>query len=202
MTLLVVAHLAQLGRREAVEAALPLRGRRVVVAHEREARPDARRTSRPVGLSDGRVGRASRCLRRLAHCGPCALARTGGAGSDLAATAVEQLLEVAEHALGLLPAAVDEVGDDALRVLGRHAPALDGVVHDLLYAVAREHHDVERADDALRDRFAHLGDGLTGEVEPLGCLARSRPGLLPGAGGLACAAAAGGGTSLGAAATA
>src|SRR3954463_8060727 len=71
IALLVVAHLAELGRRQAVEPALHLRGGEIVVAEDREARPDACRTPRAIGLRDHRIGLLAGTLRgaasRFAH---------------------------------------------------------------------------------------------------------------------------------------
>src|SRR3954469_19963581 len=71
VALLVVAHLAELGGREAVEAALHLSGREVVVAEDRKARPDAGRAARAIGLGEHGIGLVASALRgaasRLAH---------------------------------------------------------------------------------------------------------------------------------------
>src|SRR3954447_2388195 len=76
VALLVVAHLAELGRREAVEPALHLRCREVVVAEDREARPDARCAASAVGLGEHRIGLVASSLRGAASRFAHLLART------------------------------------------------------------------------------------------------------------------------------
>src|SRR3954452_21809012 len=159
--LLVVAHLAELGRRQTVEPALHLRGSEVVVAENREARPDACRAARTVGLGEHRIGLVAGALGGSASCFAHLLASALRDGRP----ALQEPLEVTHHGVGLLAAARHQTLDDRLRILGGHPAALDRLVHDLLDAVARDHDQVERTDDALRDGIAQLGDVLAREVE-------------------------------------
>src|SRR5207249_113587 len=95
----------------------------------------------------------------------------------LVAAAAEQLLEVAQHVVGLLAAAADQALHEVLRVVGGHTAAAHRVLEDLLDAVAGEHHEVEGPDHAARDRVAQLGGGFTGKVRARSGLASGRAGL-------------------------
>ena len=121
---LVVAHLAQLGRTQVLQAALHLRGREVVIGRDREARPEARRTADAVGPREHRVGLLAglrggvlHLLARTPGGGGAPLAGGAGGALDLVAAAAEQLLEVGQHVVGLLAPAIDDLRDEALSVV-------------------------------------------------------------------------------------
>src|SRR3954447_2533556 len=104
---LVVAHLAQLGRRELAEPVADLGGRQVVVARDREARADAGRATGAVDLAhDARRG------------------------------ARDDVLDLRDQIVGLRAASLEQRRREGVRVVAPNAPALDGVVDRLLHAVA------------------------------------------------------------------
>ncbi len=115
-----------------------------------------------------RVVASSTCLRARPAASVPRLRAPVVAEPDLAAAAAEQLLEVAEHVVGLLAAAGEDALEDVLRVVGGHPAARDRVLEDLLDRVAGDHDHVERRDQPRGERLAQLGDVLAGEVEPAG----------------------------------
>src|SRR5215204_2037892 len=164
---LVVAHLAQLRRRQAAEAAHHLVGREVVVGRDREVRAHSRRAPGAIRLRQRRRPRARRAAARAGHLlarssnrAARRLADPGGAALDLVAPATEQLLEVLEHVVGLLAPPLEQARGEPLSVGGGHAAAIDRLLECLLDALAREHHHLHRADQVLTQGLAELGNGL------------------------------------------
>ena len=97
------------------------------------------------------LSRVSCAARRAAW---VACLRTGSAAAaDLFARLLDQPLELAEQRVGLLAAAFDQVAEHLLGVAAGHPAALDGVVDDLLQAVAAER-------DAVLEALAELRDAL------------------------------------------
>src|SRR4051794_27932419 len=128
---LVVAHLAQLGRGEVAEAVAHLGCRQIVVARDREAGADPGRAPYAVHL-------AHDARRRAGH----------------------EVLDLRDEVVGLRAAALEQRGHERGRVVAGQAPALDGVVHRLLHALAREHDDlawVEEAGELIADPGGVLG---------------------------------------------
>ena len=109
-----------------------------------------RRGPRAAGLAGGLS--SSQLFRARARLGRLFADRLGPA-ADLFAGLFDQSFELAEQRVGLFAAAFDQVAEHLLGVAAGHPAALDGVVDDLLEAVAAER-------DALLEALAELGDAL------------------------------------------
>ena len=135
LSLLVVAHLAQLGRGQVGEARLDLRRGQLVVGGDREAAPDAGSAAQPVGLGQGPVGgvaddpagAAGGALDLAAGLAGAWVARLR-TGADRPRTSLRAWLASRSRSLsmsvGLLAAAADQVGDQLLGVAAGHPAAL------------------------------------------------------------------------------
>ena len=139
----------RVGGRERAQPALDLGHVQLVVEADREVGTHA-------GGAPGAIGLGQR--RRSSLHGT--LAPPGGATAELVAAPVQQALQVFEDVVGLLLPALDELGGDAARLLGRQLPALDRALERLLDALAREHHHARGVDEVLAQSIAELRHGL------------------------------------------
>src|ERR1700749_2477853 len=124
MTALVVAHLAQLGRGEALQALGRLPRGQLVVGDNRQAA--GYRALDASGASHELLDRSRELGRRAAS-----------------AAAEQEALDVAEDAVVLLAPAPDEFGDEVVCVRASEPPTLGGLVQRVLDAVAADHHQIQ-----------------------------------------------------------
>ena len=117
-------------------------GGELVVGGDRPPGGHAGAAPEPVGLGEGGIGRIACRPGGTAGLGGRAASRRSGAGLDFALGLVEQALELLDELVGVAPAAVEEAGDELIGVVAGHATTLDGVVDDVLKALAREGHAV------------------------------------------------------------
>src|ERR1700722_16531168 len=126
---LVGQDLAQLGLLELFEARLNLRSVELVVAQDRERRPDAGGPTGPVGTAHDAVNGDRP-------------AGTLGGGPDPGTTARQQRLDLTDEVVALRAAMTHELGDEIVGVLTGDPTAGGGVIERVLNATARGHHEV------------------------------------------------------------